>query len=204
MNKQVIIYISREYGSGGHEIAAEIAKDLDLKLYDRSMLDEIANSMNVKVELLEKFDEKPRNFMMTRRIGKHTNSMEEILADIQMDFIKKKADEGESFVIVGRCAETALKDYDGLISIFISGNKKCKRKRVMDKFKLNESEATAKMVRHDKLRKQYHNRHSDHKWGDSRHYNICINSSGLGIEGTAKLLEDYIVQVAEKNDKCKD
>ena len=192
MAEQTIISISREFGSGGHEIAKKIAKDLDLKFYDRKMLDEIADSLDVKVELLEKYDEKPRNFFMTRRIGKHTNSMEEILAELQFDYIQEKAASGESFVIVGRCAETVLKDFDGLISIFISGERQFKIQRVMDQFQLNESDAVIKMARHDRKRKQYHNRHSEHKWGDSRFYYVCMNSAYLDVAGTADILEQYI------------
>ncbi|MEY8516951.1 cytidylate kinase-like family protein [Lachnospiraceae bacterium 29-84] len=197
MAKQTIISISREFGSGGHEIAEKIAKSLGLKFYDRSMLDEIANNMNVKVEVLEKYDETPRNFLLTRRIGTHTNSMAEILAEIQFDFIKEKADDGESFVIVGRCAETVLKDYDCLISIFINGEKQHKLERVKEKYNLSEIEAHAKMARHDKKRKLYHNRHSDYKWGDSRYYDLCINSSPLGVDGTAHALEYYIKERIE-------
>lgn len=192
MAKQTLISISREFGSGGHEIAEKIAKDLGLKFYDRSMLDEIANNMNVKVEVLEKYDEAPRNFLLTRRVGSHTNSMAEILSEIQFDFIKDKAASGESFVIVGRCAETVLKDYDCLISIFVNGDKKHKLERVKEKYHLNETDALLKMARHDKKRKLYHNRHSDYKWGDSRYYDLCINSSSLGVTGTVDVLEYYI------------
>ncbi len=198
MAEQTIISISREFGSGGHEIAKKIAKDLDLKFYDRKMLDEIADSLDVKVELLEKYDEKPRNFFMTRRIGKHTNSMEEILAELQFDYIQEKAASGESFVIVGRCAETVLKDFDGLISIFISGERQFKIQRVMDQFQLNESDAVIKMARHDRKRKQYHNRHSEHKWGDSRFYDVCMNSAYLDVAGTADILEQYIKERLKK------
>ena len=192
MEKQTIVSISREYGSGGHEIARNIASDLGLKFYDRGMLDEIANKMNVDVEVLQKYDEKPRNFILSRRVGNHTNSMEEIIAEFQFDYIRKKAEEGESFVIVGRCAETVLKDFDELISIFICGERQHKIDRVMQHFAINESDAIAKMYRHDRKRKQYHNRHSDAKWGDSRLYDLCINSSPLDITGTIRVLEDYI------------
>ncbi len=192
MAKQTIISVSREFGSGGHEIAEKIANDLGLKFYDRRMLDEIAAEMNVQVELLEKYDEKPRNYMLTRSVGKYTNSMEEILAEIQFDFIREKAEKGESFVIVGRCSEDVLKDYEGLISIFISGNKAQKVERVMQRYDLNETEAVIKMTRHDKKRKRYHNRHAETKWGDSRYYDICINSSPLKVDGTVKVLESYI------------
>ena len=71
-----------------------------------------------------------------------------------------------------------------MISIFVVGDKDKKLSRVEEKYKLNEAEALLKMRRHDKKRKQYHNRHSDFKWGDSRNYDICINSSKLGWERT--------------------
>ncbi|MCI8876373.1 MAG: cytidylate kinase-like family protein [Lachnospiraceae bacterium] len=198
MAKQTIIAISREFGSEGHEIARIIAEDLGLKLYDRSMLDEMADNMGIKVEVLEKHDEKPRNFFLTRTVGKYTNSMEEIVADMQFDFIKEKAESGESFVIVGRCADSVLRGMEGLITIFVIGTKEAKVKHVMDKFDLSESEALIKMARHDKKRSQYHNRHSDGKWGDSRFYDLCINSSLLGVQGTVKILEDYIHARMEK------
>ncbi len=198
MAKQTIIAISREFGSEGHEIARIIAEDLGLKLYDRSMLDEMADNMGIKVEVLEKHDEKPRNFFLTRTVGKYTNSMEEIVADMQFEFIKEKADSGESFVIVGRCADSVLRGMEGLITIFVIGTKEAKVKHVMDKFDLSESEALIKMARHDKKRSQYHNRHSDGRWGDSRFYDLCINSSLLGVQGTVKILEDYIHARMEK------
>lgn len=198
MAEQIIISISRQFGSGGHEIAKRISEDLGLKFYDRSMLDEIANEMNVKVEVLEKYDEKPRNLILTRRVGKYTNSMAEILAEIQFDFIKDKAEKGESFVVVGRCSEVVLQEYEGLISIYISGDKEHKKQRVMRKYNLSESEAIAKMTRHDKSRKQYHNRHADTKWGEAKHYDVCINSSPLDIEGTVRVLESYIEERTKK------
>ncbi len=192
MDKQTIISINRQFGSGGHEIAEKIAKDLGLKFYDRSMLDEIANEMDVKVEVLEKFDERPRKLILTRRVAGYSNSMEEILADIQFDFIRSKAEKGESFVIVGRCSDMVLAEYENLITIFVSGDKECKKKRVMRKYNLNEAEAISKMTRHDKSRKSYHNRHCDTKWGEAKYYDLCINSSPLDVEGTVKVLESYI------------
>ena len=133
MAKQMIISIGREFGSGGHAIAELLAKDLGIKMYDRNMLDEIAREKDVDVKNLEEFDEKPRKFLISRRVRDYSNSMEEIIAEMQFDYIRKKADSGESFIIVGRCAETVLKGREGLISIFILGNKKEKLARVMEK-----------------------------------------------------------------------
>lgn len=189
---QTIISVSREFGSAGHVIAEQIAKDHGLHFYDRHILDEIANENNMKVEVLEKYDEKPRNAFLSRRVGAFSNSMEEILAEMQFDFIRKKAESGESFVIVGRCAETVLSGHKGLISIFVVGDELAKIKRIMEVYKISESDAIAKIRRHDKKRKQYHNRYSSFRWGDSRYYDMCINSSRLGLEHTNAALEYYI------------
>lgn len=192
MAKQTIISISREFGSGGHDIAEQLAESFHLNMYDRSLLSEIAKDMDMNVEVLKKYDESPRNYILTRRVGKYSNSMEDILVEKEFEFIRKKAEEGESFMIVGRCAETILRQFDGLISIFITGDKSYKLGRVMEHFSLNETDALAKMAKIDRKRRQYHNRYSDHKWGDSRFYDMCINASPLGISGTAKILEHYI------------
>lgn len=192
MEKQIIISISREFGSDGHAIAKKVAKDLGLSLYDRNILDAIAEEKNMKVEHLEKFDEKPRNPILSRSVGGHSNSMEENLVKMQFEYLQKKADSGESFVVVGRCAETALKNKEGLISIFILGDKDAKVARVKEKYQLSDSEAALKMIRHDTKRKVYHNRYSNFKWGDSRGYDLCINSSKLGIADTASLIESYV------------
>jgi len=189
---QTIIAISREFGSGGHVIAEKIAENHGMHFYDRRMLDEIANEKNIEVEILEKYDEEPRNRLLTRTVKAYTSSMEEILANLQFEFIRKKAESGESFVIVGRCAESVLKGHEGLITIFVTGDEECKQKRIEEVYHLNKNEALAKMRRHDRKRKRYHNKHSDFKWGDSRNYDLCINSSKLGLDKTAEVLKDYI------------
>ena len=127
-----------------------------------------------------------------------SRSKEEIIAEMQFDYIRKKADSGESFVIVGRCADTVLKNRPEMISIFITGDKECKINRIMNVFGIDKNSADSKRKRHDKTRKQYHNAHSSFKWGDSRYYDVCINSSKLGEEITADLLETYIKERISK------
>ena len=192
MGKQYIIALGREFGSGGHAIAEILAKELNIPMYDKNVLDHIAEEKGMDVAHIEQFDEMPKNSFFTRRVAGHTNSLEEHVAEMQFDYIKKKADSGESFIIVGRCAETALKGREGLISIFVLGDRECKIGRIMERYSLNREDAVAKMNRCDKKRKQYHNHYSDHKWGDSRTYDICVNSSRLGVEKTAAMLLDYI------------
>ncbi len=192
MAEQTIISVGREYGSAGHEIAERIAKELGFKFYDRNMLDEIAQEKNIEVKYLEKYEEKPRNLILSRSVKGYSNSIEEVIADMQFEYLRKKADSGESFVVVGRCAEEVLKDKEGLISIFILGDREVKLNRIKEKFHIEETEALLKMRRHDKNRKRYHNRHSDGKWGDSRSYDLCVNSSKMGVDKTVDILVTYI------------
>ena len=192
MGNQIIISISREYGSEGPTIAKQIAKDLGLPFYDRNMLDEIAKEKGFDPAAFAGVDEKPRNKLLSRRVKGYSNATEDNLAQMQFEFLRKKAASGESFVVLGRCSETILKEYDSLVSIFVTGNKDCKLKHVMEKFSLSETAAAAKITKHDAYRRRYHNHYSDFKWGDSRNYDVCINSSRIGVERTAELLEEFI------------
>ena len=192
--KQIMISISREYGTGGHTIARMIAEDMGINLYDRALLDTVAEENGIDVKNIEKYDERPKLPMVSRRVRGYSNSMEDTLVQMQSEFLQKKANAGESFVVVGRCAETALKGREGLITIFILGDEQAKLQAVKDKFGLSDKEALRKMRRHDITRKAYHNRHSAVKWGDSRGYDLCINDSKLGIDKTVELIENYIEQ----------
>lgn len=201
MAKQTIISVGREYGSAGHEIAEKLAKRLGFKFYDRNMLDEIAQEKNIEVKYLEKYEEKPRKLILSRTVKGYSNSLEEVIADMQFEYLQKKAATGESFVVVGRCAEEVLRDNEGLISIFILGDKEKKLARVMEKYQIGKDEALSKMARHDRNRKRYHNRHSDGKWGDSRSYDLCVNSSKLGVDKTVDILEEYVrKRIADRED----
>lgn len=197
MGNQIIISISREYGSEGRTIAKQIAKDLGLPFYDRNMLDEIAKEKGFDPAVFAGVDEKPRNKLLSRRVKGYSNATEDNLAQMQFEFLRKKAASGESFVVLGRCSETILKEYDSLVSIFVTGNKDRKLKHVMEKFSLSKTAAAAKITKHDAYRRRYHNHYSDFKWGDSRNYDVCINSSRIGVEGTAKLLKKFVESVKE-------
>ena len=192
MDKQILIAISREYGSRGREIAIKVAEDMGLPLYDRNILEEIAKEKGTDPKNFQDIDEKPRNKLLTRRVKGYSNSMEENLAQMQFEYLQKKADSGESFVVLGRCSETVLKEREGLVSIFVTGEREAKIQHIMDKFSISREEAIAKIYKHDISRKRYHNHYSDFKWGDSRNYDVCINSSRLGPQGTAEVLEAYI------------
>ena len=151
MSEQLIISVSREYGSGGHEIAQKLAEYYKLPMYDHNLLDEVAASMNVRRKELAEF-----------------------------------------FVIVRRCSEFVLNDNLNLPSIFVLGDKEAKIERIMQIYELDARHAEERMIEKDRRRKSYHNSHCKVKWGDSRNYDLSINSSKLGVEETVESLKNYI------------
>ena len=124
MDKQVIVSISREFCSGGHQIGEAVAKALGLGFCDRNMLDEIAQRKNIRIEYLEKYDEKPRNLLLSRRVGAFSNSIEDIIAEMQFEYLRDRAASGESFVVVGRCADSVLRGRKCLIPVFVMGDER--------------------------------------------------------------------------------
>ena len=122
--KQLIISISREYGAGGHLIAQILAEKLGLELVDAdSIARYFADNHNFNYDEVMKYSGKPFNRIIHRTIQGHTSTLEENLSRMQFDYLRKKAADGDSFVIVGRCSETVLEDYDCMIAFFIlAGN----------------------------------------------------------------------------------
>lgn len=192
MERPLIISVGRECGSGGREIANDLAKRFNLPLYDSNILEHVAEEKDIDSTELKKYDEKPKIRLFSRTVKGYTNSMHENIANLQFEFLQKKAEAGESFVIVGRCAETKLKGYEGLVSIFVLGDKETKLARIKRICNADDDEARYIIERTDWQRKSYHNYYCKGKWGDSRNYDLSINSSKLGIVKTADILESYI------------
>ncbi|MDE7324568.1 MAG: cytidylate kinase-like family protein [Lachnospiraceae bacterium] len=192
MEKQLIVSVGREYGSGGHEIAEKLSKYYKIQLFDHNLLDAIAAKKNLNMDHLKGLDEKHKNPLSSRTVRGFSSSPEENLLYLQFDYLRDKADSGESFVIVGRCSETILKQYNSLVSIFVLGDRDKKVERIMRLYQMTESQAVRKIREKDMKRRRYHNSFCDRKWGDSRNYDISINSSKLGIDTTVELLTDYI------------
>ena len=198
MSKQFIISIGREYGSGGHAIAEDLAKRFNVPLYDSNLLEIIATEKHVDKDSLKAYDEVPRVKLFSRKVKGQSSSLEENVANMQFDYLRNKADQGESFIVVGRCSEYILKEYSCLISIFILGTKEAKIERIMRLFDLSEDDAIDKIERENFRRKMYHNYYCKGKWGDSRNYDFSINDSILGLEATADIIEDYVKKRIEK------
>ena len=189
MENQIIIALGREFGSGGHEAGQKLADRFGIKFLDHYLLQTIADEKCIDIDLLKKYDEKPKNRILSRTVSCYSNALEEHVANFQFDYIRRMADEGESFVVIGRCAEHILRGNPALISVFVLGNMDEKCKRIMDKYNLSHDEALRLMKRKDATRKSYHNYYCSGKWGDSRNYDLCINSSNLGIDGVVDIIE---------------
>ena len=195
MEKQIIISIGREYGSAGHEIGRKLAAKLEIPFYDRNLLDEFADQKDVDADLLAKYDEKPRRFFFSRTVSVRgqsvNNSPAQNVADIQFALLKGKAYDDDSFVVCGRCADDVLKAFPGMFSVFITADYDAKVKRVMEKRNMSEKEAKKTIEKHDKTRRAYHDYFAKTKWGQAGSYDLCVNSTVLGIDGTVDMLVDY-------------
>ena len=186
MAKQRIIAIGREYGSGGHKIGEILAKKYGIPLYDKEMIELIAKEKNLDL------DELKRNRLFSRTVNGFTNSPEETISQMQFDFLREKANSGESFVVVGRCATSILKDNENMVSIFVTGDLVYEATRISKMYRITEVEGEAMVEKVNKQRKQYHNYYCKEKWGDSRHYDLIINSSRVGIQNAADIIDSYI------------
>ena len=192
MGKQLIITVVRDIGSGGHIIAVKLAEHFGIQLLDSNILAEVAKKSNASEEYLKKYDESARNLFFSRTVNGFSNSPEEIIAQMQFDYIKQKSDAGESFVVIGRCADYILRENPALVRVFVLGDTEAKIKRTAEREGISEDKAKIRMEQADKRRKYFHNTHSENKWGDSRSYDITVNSSKLGLDSTAELLIKYI------------
>jgi len=192
LGKQLIITVGREFGSGGHIIAVKLAEHFGIQLLDSNILAEVAKKSNASEEYLKKYDESARNLFFSRTVNGFSNSPEEIIAQMQFDYIKQKSDAGESFVVIGRCADYILRENPALVRVFVLGDTEAKIKRTAEREGISEEKAKIRMEQADKRRKYFHNTHSENKWGDSRSYDITVNSSKLGLASTAELLIKYI------------
>lgn len=192
MNKQMIISIGREYGANGHYIADKLAEKYSLPVYDSHMIEYIAKEKNLDLNSLKKYDEKMKNRLFSRTVDGHSSSPEDAIAQMQFDFLKEKAAAGESFIVVGRCANSVLKDNPNLISIFVTGDMEVKAKRISSLFNVTIKEAEAMITKNNKKRKQYHNHYSKEKWGDSRYYELIVNTSRIGIEKAYEIVDAYV------------
>ena len=200
MDKQLIINVGRQVGSGGLIIAKMLAKAFDCKFYDKEILNLAAQESGFSEKFFEKNDE-TKEYLRSRfhihvpLLGESSfyssDFSQEGLYKFQSDAIKKAADEGNC-VFVGRTADYVLRDYKNVINIFITANIDDRIKAVCKRKNIDRAAARKFIENHEEQRASYYDYYTGKKWGHSESYDLCINSSHLGIEETEKFIAEFI------------
>ncbi len=205
MKNTRIITIGRQIGSGGKSIAKELAKQLDVPCYDKELLSIVAKETGIAKEFFEETDER-KTFKLFSGIPEmnfpyfpegfyyfNNYLTDENLFEMQSKVIRKLADE-KSCIFIGRCADYILRDNPNCVKVFICADMDDRIKRVSKEEKLPVEKLRKHIEKMDKQRTSYYNFHTEKIWGMSSSYDLCINSSTLGIEDTI----DFIRRFAEK------
>ncbi len=204
-NKHIIICVGRQLGSGGHAIARLLAKDFNAKYYDRELLNLAAKESGFSEKVFERNDER-KGFMRslfnipTPHLNGslyHSDISQESLFQFQSDAIRKAASEGNC-VFVGRCADYILRDMPNVVSIFISASIRHRIDQILDHEQMTPQQAKHRILQEEGRRASYYNFYTGKKWGCAESYDLCIDSSILGVEETEKLIAAFIRKRFEK------
>ena len=201
----MIITIGRQLGSGGLEIGRLLAERMNLAFYDKELLTEAARHSGICPECFQQVDEQAkRTFggvgifgMRFPFVGDGNTSYNSMISGdnlflIQSETIVKLAENEQGAVFVGRCADYVLRHRDDVVSVFITANETDRVKRLCDRKGCTEAEARDMMKKVDKQRSAYYDYYASREWGVASSYDICINSSLLGIEGTVDAIINIV------------
>lgn len=191
LNKQIVITLSREYGSGGRYVGRLIADKLGIKLYDKDFIIKLANETGLSEEYIES-NEQTRDPLAGLNNGYYfgINDSDNLFLK-ESELIKEVASK-ESCVIIGRAADFILKDRKNVVKIFIYSSMEDKIKRATEIYGYDKEKAEKEIKRIDKLRANHYKYYTEKEWKDHSNYDICINSDILGVEKTADLICDMI------------
>lgn len=194
MDKHVVITIARQYGSGGKTIGEMLAAKLGIEYYDKDLIYLASEESGINADLFMKADEKIKNSALFRAISKVKPYNGELITPDSDDFtsadnlfnyqakiIKELASEN-SCVIIGRCADYVLRDFDNVLSVFVHAPKDFCMKKAAEKHSMSESDLEKFIAKTDKGRAEYYKYHTGREWTDARNYDLCLDSSKLGFE----------------------
>ena len=199
MDKKIIITIARQYGSGGREIGEKIAAKLGIPLYDKELIKEAATRGSLDENVIKEADESATNSLLyTLAMGSNVLGttmhfgykmpLNDKLFILQSEVIKEYAKAG-SCVIIGRCADYVLRDEENVLRLFIYGDLDHRQARITERHpELKPSQIIDVINKTDKRRSSYYNFYTGNKWGKYDNYDIALNSSTFGIDGTADLI----------------
>lgn len=199
--RQFVITIGRQLGCGGKEIAERLARELGVKVYDKALLQAAACESGIDASLFEQADESESTSIFGGFFSIHGSMSEyfsgsscidnDSLFEIQSEAIRNIA-QSESCIIVGRCAEYVLRDHPAMFSVFITADHNDRVERIMRAEALGREAAVEFIEKNDKKRRSYHDYYATTRWGEASSYDLCINLSRLGVDGTVELLKQYI------------
>ncbi len=199
-NKKIIINVGRQIGSGGHIIAERLAEDFGCKCYDRELLNLAAKESGFSEKFFEQNDEQKGFFQslfhthlpfLSDSNFYHNDFSQEGLYKFQSDAIKKAADEG-SCVFVGRTADYVLREYENVVNVFITADMEDRIRAVGGRRGITPEAARKYIESHEDERASYYNYYTGKKWGHSESYDLCVNSSHLGLEETERFIAEFI------------
>ena len=199
-DKKIIINVGRQLGSGGHDIGRMLALDFQAKYYDRELLNLAAKESGLSEKIFEQNDEKKGFFRGLLNLGSpHISSSgdyksgfsQESLFQFQSDAIRKAAHEG-SCVFVGRCADYVLRDFKNTVNIFITASMDYRIEQIMNKQHLEADAARKFIEQRESKRSAYYNYYTCKKWGAAESYDLCVDSSVLGMMETEKLIAEFV------------
>lgn len=199
-DKHIIINVGRQLGSGGHDIGRMLALDFGAKYYDRELLNLAAKESGLSEQVFERNDER-KSFLHTflhlpNALSGESYTRQSFTQDsvfqFQSDAIRKAANEG-SCVFVGRCADYVLREYNNVVNIFITASMDFRVQQVMAKQNfLSPLEARRFIEQRESRRADYYNYYTGKKWGHAASYDLCIDSSILGLVDTEKFIAQFI------------
>ncbi len=202
MNNKVVITIARQYGSGGRTVGEMLSEDMGIHYYDKELIKLASEESGINERLFVNADEKVKMtklFKMVKNI--YTGQLippesddfvsDKNLFNYQAKVIKNLAEE-ESCVIVGRCADYVLKDYDNVLSVFVHAPKDYCMEQAAKKVSMPSRELEKYIAKIDKRRADYYKFYTGREWTDARNYDLCLDSSKLGFERCVEEIKAYI------------
>ena len=201
MEKNIIITIGRQFGSGGKSVADALGRKLGIPVYDSELITKAAQDSGFSAELFVERDEKRRFFSLSKIFTNTYSDTEDYISDnglfkMQSDTIRRIAEQG-SAIIVGRCSDYILRDMDNVLDVFLTSPVEVRAERVAERLGISKEKAEEVIEKKDSGRAEYYNYYTFGNWGHATTYDICLDSSLLGIEGTA----DFIIDFARKAGK---
>ena len=195
-DNELIINVGRQFGSGGRLVALALGRKLGIPVYDQELIAEAAEQSGFSKELFANSDEK-RNLLALSsfivdvgRFGSADNYMSDNqLFVIQSNVIRSLADKGTA-IFIGRCSDYILRDRKCL-DVFVTATDEVRIKRIAERMNITPEQADSLMRKKDRTRETYYNYYTFGNWGVASNYDLCVDSSVLGIEGTADMIIDF-------------